>query len=239
MIPSDTYYADVFRQTVLGGPSAGKALADFAVNCYINGATYSPTPVVTEVGATADGLATKYTLAIALSSTAGVNRFRIAPATGTDLIWPDVHTVDTETNDLDTIAGFLQTSQGIPGVQSAADGTLGDVVMGDAWQSGTLTVPLGKISPFGYSDLTGMTITAAFKNAPADTAVTCSASILDASARTVKAYFDTFPVGLNLTSTEYSKPFFLDLQLKHTASGKIITPLRYQLNVAWQRDVTA
>jgi hypothetical protein len=153
---------------------------------------------------------------------------------------PGAWVTEGQAYDEDSIAGLLQTAQGVPGVQSAADGDLGDVVDGDAWQSGTLTVPLGKLTPFGYTDLSGMTISAKLKQDPTTSPVAISASIVDASARTVKAYWDTFPAAMALgaTSSDLSATWYIDVQMKHTASGKILTVLRYQLRVVWQRDNT-
>jgi hypothetical protein len=158
---------------------------------------------------------------------------------------PGTWTTFGEAYDADSLAGLMLTSQGVPGVQSAADGDLGDVVMGDSWSSGVQTVPLGKISPFGYSDLTGMTLTAALKQTPATSPVASSTTpnlfttIVDASARTIKAEWITFPSAMNLgaTASDLSADWFLDFQLKHTVSGRIITGLRYKLRVVWQRDV--
>ncbi len=148
-------------------------------------------------------------------------------------IWPG----EGQAYDEDSIAGLLQTAQGIPVVNSAADGDLGDIVNGDSWMPPVITVPIGKISGFGYSTLAGMTISAAFKNAPADTAVACTAAIVDATARTVRVSFLAFPAGLS-PGTELTKQFYLDIQLKHTVSGTIITVGRYAVRVVWQRDVT-
>lgn len=159
---------------------------------------------------------------------------------------PGVWGTEGEAYDEDSLAGLLQTSQGVPGLQSAADGDLGDVVMGDSWTSGVITVPLGKISPFGYSDLTGMTLSAGLKQDPSTTAVVSSTSpalnttIIDTSARTISAQWIAFPAAMNLgsTSSDQTAAWFLDFQLKHTASGRIMTVGRYKLNVVWQRDTT-
>jgi hypothetical protein len=118
--------------------------------------------------------------------------------------------------------------------------------MGDTWSSGTLTVPLGKISPFGYSTLAGMTLSAGFKQDPSTAAYVSSSTpalyttIIDATARTVKAEWLTFPSALNLgvTASDLGADWYMDLQLKHTVSGRIMTVGRYKLRVVWQRDTT-
>ncbi len=161
---------------------------------------------------------------------------------------PGTWITEGQSYDEDSLAGLFLTAQGVPGVQSAADGDLGDVVMGDSWHSGTLTVPLGKISPFGYTDLTGMTLTAGLKQDPTTTAIIATSAtspapyttIVDASARTVSLQWITFPSAMNLGSDadDLSAVWFIDLQLKHTASTRLMTPLRYQLRVVWHRDTT-
>lgn len=155
---------------------------------------------------------------------------------------PGTWAIEGQAYDEDSLAGLLQTAQGTPGVQSATDGDLGDVVMGDSWHSGVLTVPLGKISNFGYSTLTGMTISAAFKRDPSDTPVTSgvTATIVSAAARTVSVSWTTFPTAMNLGSgaNDLSAKWFLDVQLANSGVGWKSTPLRYGINVVWQRDTT-
>lgn len=159
---------------------------------------------------------------------------------------PGAWIVEGQAYDEDSIAGVILTSQGTPGVQSAADGDLGDVVMGDSWHSGVLTVPLGKISPFGYSDLSGMTLSCGLKQDPTTTVVASSTSpnlyttIISTSDRTVSAQWKTFPSAMNLgaTASDLGADWYLDFQLKHTVDARVITPLRYKLRVVWQRDVS-
>ncbi len=141
--------------------------------------------------------------------------------------------------DEDSIATLLQTNQGIPALQSAADRDLGDVVMGDSWNSGTLTVPVGKLSTLGFTTLTGLSvITAALKDAPTSTgSIVISGTIVSATGLTCSAGWLTFPTGLNLT-TEESKTWYLDIQFRNTGATVTITPLRYTLRVVWQRDVS-
>jgi hypothetical protein len=161
---------------------------------------------------------------------------------------PGAFIVEGQAYDEDSIAGAILTSQGTPGVQTADDGDLGDVVMGDSWSSGTITIPLGKISPFGYSDLTGMTLTCGLKQDPTTSAILATSAtspapyttIISAASRTVSLQWITFPTGMNLGSTasDLGADWFIDFQLKHTASTRIITGGRYKLRVVWQRDTT-
>jgi len=180
---------------------------------------------------------------------AGVHRVRFTVPAGIWWVEPtvasgyrfDPHTWSGEgqSHDSDSIAGLLQTAQGVPSIISAADGDLGDVVEGDSFDSGALTVPLGKISNFGYSTLTGMTLSAAAKLGVTGTAIPLTGcSIVSATGRTVKLAWTSFPSGLLLDSDEAEQTVYLDLQLKQTGNSHVITPLRYTMRIVWERDET-
>jgi hypothetical protein len=236
MQPGDTITITVGRQTAGEQPAVNRSASDFVVSCNGELLTLSD---FTEIGTPSGSLWCDYSFEVTDPGTAGRRSFRIEPAINsysTDVISLDRLSGEVESYDMDALAGAILTSQGTPGILSQADSALGDVVEGDAWQSGTLTIPLGKVSPFGYSDLTGMTISAAFKSQPSDSPVTCTAEFVSAAGLTVKAYFDTFPVGMNLGATEQTKTWYLDIQCKHTVSGRIITVYRGSLNVVWERN---
>lgn len=242
MLPSETISETILWGSVLGGPALGRVTADVQLSGYINGAASTLTPTLTDIGTTADGRFRAYKLSYALPATPGIFRRYIGSRFPLDIIQSNNLYGEVESYDLDSLAGLLLTSTGTPGVQSAADGDLGDIVMGDAFASAVTTIPLGKISNFGYSDLTGMTITAGVKVLPTDTAIILSspgAAIVSAAARTVTFGWNTWPGGiLDLSGTETTKQAYLDVQLKHTVSGRIITGLRYGFTVQWQRDTT-
>lgn len=145
--------------------------------------------------------------------------------------------------DAESLAGLINTSSGVPGILSADDSNFGDVVMGDAWNSGTLYIPLAKLSRlgYGYSDLaSGWTFTAGFKDAPAttvvNTGVTAVAGATIATDGAISFGFTTFPTAMNLSSTAEQLVWYADVQLKKTSNGIIITALRGTLTVKWQRD---
>ncbi len=243
MIAGDTVAKVIYLQTL-----SGRALS------YANKAAFQADGWdVTWRDTDADAISSQPTWTIEPSGTNGRHVIEYTVPSGVALAMPTVPAwaldpgtwaTEGQAYDEDSMAGLFLTAQGVPGVQSAADGDLGDVVMGDSWHSGVLTVPLGKISPFGYSDLTGMTLTAGLKQDPTTTVVASSTTpnlyttIIDASARTVSAQWITFPTAMNLGSDadDLSATWMIDLQLKHTVSGRIITPLRYSLRVVWQRD---
>jgi hypothetical protein len=154
----------------------------------------------------------------------------VVPYTVSPTTWAN----EGEIYDADAIAGLLLTAQGVPVVNSADDGDLGDVVEGDSFTTDSLEVPLGSLTKFGFSDLTGFTISASLMKTPNGTEVAINSAIVSTSARTVKAYWDSFPAALALTSGTQSQEWFLDIQLVN--GTKKLTPLRYALNVVWQRD---
>jgi len=151
--------------------------------------------------------------------------------------WAD----EGQSYDADSIAGILNLNQGIPAVSSASDGDLGDVVDGDSWNSGVLTVPIGKLTRVGLSDLSTFdTITATLKQDPSNTPVEIDADFDDVSARTVHASWDTFPSDMELgdDARALSAIWYLDITLTQNSPLLVITPLRYKLTVRWNRTAT-
>lgn len=151
--------------------------------------------------------------------------------------------------DDDSLGGLLQTAQGVPALISADDGDLGDIVWKDAWTSDVQTIPLGKISRFGYAyaDLaSGWTVSAGFRQTPNGSAVLSgagagngiTAAFVAAASGTYKVSWDVYPTAMDLAATDESQVWFLDVQIKHTASGRIITVGRWKVTVRWQRDTT-
>jgi hypothetical protein len=153
---------------------------------------------------------------------------------------PGAWASDGSSYDEDALAGLFLTSTGVPSPTSASDQDLGDVVAGDAYNSGTLYIPLGRLTAFGYaySDLaSGWTISAGLKAVPTDTSVAITAAF-GASVATDGAFkvsWSSYPAGLALT-TEQSKQFYMDVQLKRTASSTLITTNRYALRAVWDRN---
>jgi hypothetical protein len=45
-------------------------------------------------------------------------------------------------------------------------------------------------------------------------------------------------MNLGSTSSDLGADWYIDFQLKHTGSGRLITTLRYKLRVTWQRDTS-
>lgn len=103
MRPGDVIYLEQFRQTAAGAASTGKVLADFGFDSYLDGVATAFTKSVTEGATTADGLWRAYKWAVTLPSTAGRVAIRITPASGTDVVYPDLWEGEVENQDLDTV----------------------------------------------------------------------------------------------------------------------------------------
>lgn len=245
MIAGDTVVKVVYLQTLSGrGLSYANKAAFQAdgwdiswVDTTITALTSQPTWTIAVESGNTRG---KHNIVYTVPSGVSVAKVTV-PGWATD---PGAWSLEGQTYDEDSIAGTILTSQGTPGVQSATDGDLGDVVDGDSWNSGTLYIPLGKLSVFGYgfSDLaSGWTISAGLKSDPSDTQLTGATATFGATVATdgaVSVGWTTFLTGMALASTERSKDWFLDVQLKKTSSSQIITTNRYKLTVVWQRNTT-
>lgn len=206
----------------------------------MDGVSYSAGATVTDLGNTADAAWRAYKIDVTLSSTVGDNVIRIAPASGTDVVEPAIWTGEAESYDADLLAGLLLTSQGTPAVRSQADSDLGQVVEGDSYLSDVMTVPLGKISPWGYSSLTPFTMSVAAKSANTTAAAVSfsTATIVDAAARTIKFGWNAFPSDMALAAGVDQGDWYVDVQFKDTSVSptRTITAGRYKLQVVWERN---
>ncbi len=237
-VTSTSFTFDVWRQTAGSVPSLGKVAADFAYSFVLNGTVQSITPTVTEGASTGQWRAYKFV--ITCPATAGTFQSKIEPASGYDVIDGGLITVDLEAYNLTSIAGLILTSQGVPGVRSAEASDLGQVVSGDSYASDTLTVPLGKLTPFGFTDLTGLTLSVEARTSPGTPAssVAFTGTIVSAASRTFNFKFDAMPSGMLLT-TEQSQVWYIDCQFKETAApNRIITTNRYFFEVVWDTNDT-
>lgn len=215
-----------------GGIDSGEA-ANLSVVAHLDGAAISLGESFAEIGTTG-----YYTLSFTAPASTGYLRVQILHS-GTSIPVSDILSGPLMAYDTDDLVAELQQSSGNIAPLTADDGDLGDVVEGDAWNSGVLTIPLAKISPLGYSDLTGMTISAAAMDAVDGTPVLVTASIVNASARTVRFGWSgasSFPAAMVLPAGDTQKDWFFDVQLKHTADSNIITGARYKLRVVWERN---
>lgn len=237
-LPSTTFTFDVWRQTAAGVASTGKVLADFAVEFLLDGTVQAITPTVTE-GAT-NGLWRAYKFALTLPATTGIFQGFIDVASGTDSVGGGLVTLDLQVYNETSLAGLILTSQGVPGVRTAEANDLGQVVSGDSYASDTLTVPLGKLTPFAFTDLTGLTLSVEARTAPGTPAssVALTGTIVSAASRTFTFKWDAMPAGMLLT-TETAVTWYIDCQFRETAApNRLITTNRYFVQIVWDANDT-
>ncbi len=235
--PGDTIYLVVGRQTPGGSGATGLVAADFVFAPSLDGAVTAPVTTCTEISTVGNvpNQWTQYKIAVTLTGSSGRFNERIMPASGFDLISPDVFQGEIEAYDVDALAALMLTSQGVPAVTSAADNDLGDIVDGDSYKSATLTVPLGKLTPLGVSDLTGLTAEAAIMLAPGGTSYPITMTVVSIPLLTFNISWTTqqHPA----LTTQNSVQCFIDVQFILPGSpNKIATTNRYTFTQVWQRD---
>lgn len=237
-LPSTTLSFDVWRQTAAGAASTGKVIGDFAYAILLDGTAQAITATLTE-GATS-GLWRAYKMSFTTPATTGTLQAFFDVASGTDVVAGGLVTVDLQAYNETTLAGLILTSQGIPGITTTDPSDLGQVKSGDSYNTGTLTVPLGKLTPFGFTDLTGLTISAEARTAPntPSSSVALTSAIVSAASRTFYVKWDAMPAGMVLT-TETSVIWYIDVQFKETAApNRIVTTNSYFIAVTWDANDT-
>lgn len=235
-VTGSTITLTVGRQTPDELPAYSRVESDFVVT--LNGVLQA-LGNFTEVGVASGSRWCDYSFDVDLSDSAGVDAFRIETADNgyaTDSIdrW---YVSDTQGYDLDTLASLMLQAQGLPGVRSAADSDLGDIVDGDSYLSDTLTMPAGKLSPFGITDVSapGITVEAAIMAAPGGTSYPITAAVVSGPGL-------TFTIGWNTQqhpplTTQASVQYYIDVQvIKAGPPKQIITTNRYTFDDVWQRE---
>lgn len=239
MIPGETYNETILWGTVLGGPALGRTTAHLILNGYLSGAVSSLTPSLTYLANTADGRYAAYKLSYALPATAGQFKRYVASAYPLDVILTADKDGEIEGYDLDSLAALLLTAQGVPAVQSAVDSDLGDIVDGDSYKSATLTMPAGKLSPFGITDITVTAtrkVEAAIMGTSGGTSYPITATVVSGPALTFTISWQTQQHPALGTGID-SAAWHIDVQVVDTASGTtIVTTNRYRFQQVWQRD---
>jgi hypothetical protein len=205
-----------------------------------------PTWDTTEGGTTSDGTAVWTTRRIeglhllAFTAQSGETLVRPTAPYGYEA-YPVAYSADVQAADADSIYAAIYSGISTPGVLSGAETDLGTISVEDCYKSAVLTISSTTCSQiFGVTDLSsGYTISAGMKTAAGGTEYSISAAFVDASARTFQFYWDTMPAGLvtAIGDTE-NTTVYIDVQVKETASGKLFTFGRYQINIKWQRDET-
>jgi hypothetical protein len=233
MQPGDPF-GRVFRLVQPDGSLHSGEAANISVTAYVENAAASLSASVVEKGATG-----VYEITGTLPSTAGFLTVFVDHS-GTSIAWPQNFVGEIESYDLAALVGLLSAGTGTIDPESRASSDLGEVVDGDAWDSLTIEVDSARLSRIGLSDLTGGTISAAARTGPGvpATPVTLSAAFVSAPNNQVKFSWDTFPVALALGDTDDSQTWYVDIQFKHTATGKIISIAQVHFTVVWQKDET-
>ncbi len=239
-MPSDTVTMYVPRQTAAGAPAYSRLSSDFVVSR--NGVLVTISSL-TEIGVPVGSLFCWYSFTVTELATTGLRLYTIEPAQNaysTDYIgaW---YGGEIEAYDLDSLAGLMLQQQGIPGVRSAADSNLGDIVDKDTYISDTLTMPLGKLSPHGITDISaaGITLQAAVMASAGGTSYPITATVVSGPGLTFNIRWSggtsqPFPA---LVTTTPSMPQFIDVQiLKTGAPNVIITTNRYTFTQVWERE---
>ncbi len=237
-LPSTTFTFDVWRQTLAGTPSLGKVIGDFNYSWLLDGVAQVIVPVVTEGATSGNWRAYKWVLT--MPATTGTFQALITSLSGTDAIYGGQITLDLQAYNETSLAGLILSSQGIPGIRTIDALDLGQVKSGDSYASGTLTVPLGKLTPFGFTDLTGLTISVEARTGPGTPAasVALTGTVVSIPGLTFNFKWDTMPAGMVLT-TETSVVWTIDVQFKETASpNRIITTNSYFIAVVWDANDT-
>lgn len=234
------------RETAAGVAVTGSVIGDFSVTLEHNGATYSPSLSLNEIGSGA------YEIIFAAPSTIGNLSVFVDVASGTDyLSVGSAHYKITET-DTDTLQGLINagTAVIVPGQLSSGD--LGEAVELDTdWRSPVLEVPLETLERIGESDLSNVGagtndvyLLAGAMQGPDETSVQLAVSVVDAAARTVRVVWPLsggnrpWPTGLNLAAGEDYADWQVDVQvLKGSGSPyQIQTAGRYSLRVLSERE---
>lgn len=240
MIPGDPFSFVVLRQAIDGSAATGKTSANFTVQGFRDGAAAALTVTSVTEGATYGPSGNQWRayafLIAALPSTAGFDQIHLF-ADNTDAVWPDAFGGEVESYDLASMAALFLTAQGVPAVQSAADSSLGDIVDEDSYLSPVLTMPAGKLSPFGITDISaaGLTVQAAVKATPGGTGYPITVTIVSGPALEFRIGWDDQP--FPELGTSESAAWYIDVQVVKTGPPQqIITTNRYSFTQVWQRD---
>lgn len=237
MISGDTITIRTRRQDANGQPAQGRTLSDFVVK--VDGALVTPGSF-SDKGVATGSTWNDYSFTVVTSSTVGICQVSVEPTVNiyvSDYIDPTTYTMDLESYDNDAVANLLLTTQGIPSVLSAADSNLGDIVYGDSYQSVTLTMPAGKLSPFSITDISavGITVEAGAMATAGGTSYPLTCTVVSGTGLTFNFGWNTNP--FPTLGTDSSKPYFVDIQVIKTGPPKqVITTNRYSFNLVWERD---
>lgn len=237
MQAGDTVTLYVKRRTAMDQPAYSRSSTDFVVSC--NGALVTISNF-TEIGVPAGSLDCWYSFDVTDDDEAGQRLYAIEPAQNayaTDVLDPTDYGGEVENYDNDALAALMLQQQGVPGVRSAEDSDLGQIVDGDSFKSDTLTMPAGKLSPFSITDISaaGIAVEAAIMDAVGGTSIPITATVVSGTDLTFTIGWDTQQHAALTTQNE--KTWYIDVQVIKTGPPKqIITTNRYKFTQVWQRE---
>lgn len=240
MVPGDRLSLNVYRQTIANAAATGKTSANFTIQGYADGvATTLTVTSITEgatIGPVGDQWRAYLVIIAAIPATAAFDQIEIFPD-NSDIVSPNTIAGEIQAYDLDSLANLMQDSTGVPAVASAVDTELGQIVDGDSYVSGTLTMNTSKLSPFGITDLSavGITVEAAIAATPGGTQYPITITTISPTLMTYTLSW-TAQQHPALT-TDQQKVWYIDVQVIKTGPPKlIVTTGRFRFTEVWQRD---
>lgn len=240
MVPGDPLSFSVLRQTIAGAAATGKTSANFTIQGFADGVATALTVSSVTEGATYGPSGNQWraykVILAAIPSTAAYDQIDIH-ADNSDIISPNSFGGEVQAYDLDSLAALMQDSTGVPAVASAVDLNLGQIVDGDSFVSGTLTMNMAKLSPFSITDLSAVGITkeAAISSAPGATQYPITITVINPTTGTYRLSWDTqqHPA----LTTQQNATWYIDVQVIKTGPPKlIVTTGRFTFQQVWQRD---
>jgi hypothetical protein len=199
MISGATQHITVHRRTADGLPSTGKVTADFTILATVNGAATAVTLTVTEKSTVGDGRA--YDVAFTAPAALGQFSARIVPASGTDVVFPDLLEDDITAYSIDSVGGLVATTGAIA-VSPVTGRTTLSVYHGDSITA-VAKIPEGALTALGATSLADITTLASgikLTSADSDDAAVATPTVTivtdTVGARVLRAQLTTFPAAL-------------------------------------------
>jgi hypothetical protein len=222
------------RQTAGGLPASSRQATDFVVT---QNGVLAQISNFTELGSPVGSAWDFYSFQVQDPMGAGARLYQIEPNSYSwpgDIITPNQWGGWLAANDEDSLASLLLMQAGVPGVLSAADVSLGDIVDQDSYLSPTLTLPSGKLSPFGITTLTGCTLVGKIDDQAGNPDVSMpTINVVNAAAFQIQIGWTTWPVGIAGLGTTPSKTWYVDIRV--TSGSFVITAGRYSFRQVWKR----
>jgi hypothetical protein len=230
---SESVTITTYRQTAAGAASTGKVLADFVYEFRLDGAVSAITPTVTE-GANV-GAWREYHFAFTTPATPGRLTFGpIQPASGTDVISPDLFVDDIQVYDMDALAGLFISSSSVTVSPTASSGTAtifhGDTIQVDMPVNESSLTALGAASLAAIDTLAcGVKLTSNDSGDAQDATLTTSI-ISDTSGNRIVRATAAFPAILAVPDGQRQVDARIDLRATEGTKTFIIATVALTVN---------